>query len=290
MSSAQMPTANGSFFFVLNDGSGNTADVEDCVVAATNDAASGYFRLGVGNVVGANATTAQMFPLDLLPDQTYFVITALSLNNGQSAIWVSPTNQISMSVTDTTAATTYSIADVELRESGVNQGTISLGSLLVGKTFNSVFYPPAANPATFSVAENSVGNLLNPLAIDGGSGLTLANVSETDGNGTASISGTEVSFTPTQNFLGTATINYTLMDDMGNTASSTISVSVSSAVTPIPLTVSVASGHPVITWTNASFNLQSATNVFGPWTTISGATSPYSISTTNPAGFFRLVH
>jgi hypothetical protein len=381
MSAGQMPTVNGSYFLAFNDGSGVTADVEDCVVAATNNAAPGYYRLGVGNVVGATAATAQMFPLDLAPGQTYFVITALSLNDGQSTLWVSPTNQASPSVTDTAATTLYNIVDVELRESGVNQGTISLGNLLVGKTFDSVFYPPVANPAAYGVTENTVGDLLNPLSNDGGSGLSLASVSETDGNGTASISGTSVAFTPAHNFTGTASITYTLVDDMGSNSTSTISVTVTNdpplanpvsyvvaknsvnnvlnplahdavqtpggalgllsvsatngtasisgtnvlftpaagftgtatigyaitdnlggtnsslitvavGLTSIPLSLQVSGANHVLSWNNApfGFSLQFATSVEGPYVTIPGAGSPYTIPPTNAAGFYRLVY
>jgi hypothetical protein len=38
------------------------------------------------------------------------------------------------------------------------------------------------------------------------------------------------------------------------------------------------------------FNLQCATNVTGPYTTIPGATNPFTISPTNPANFYRIVY
>jgi Bacterial Ig domain len=228
MNSASMPLNNGSYFVTFNDGSGDTADVEGCLVAATNGAAPGFYRLGIANGVGATAANAQMFPQDLSPDTTYSVVMALSLSNGLSTLWVSPTNEASASVTDDTQLATtnlYNIANIELRESGANEGTINIGKLMVGTTFNSVFYPPQANPDTYAVVENTT-NLLSPLLNDAGSNLRISSVSETDGNGTPTTDGTNVTFIPANDFRGTGTIAYTITDNIGESSSSTITVTV----------------------------------------------------------------
>jgi hypothetical protein len=113
------------------------------VVIATNGAAPGNYRLGIANLVGATATNAQMFPQDLLQGTNYIVVTALSLSNGFSTLWINPLSQSSPSVTDTTPATSatnlYSISDYELRESGANGGSISVSFLKVGTSFDAVF-------------------------------------------------------------------------------------------------------------------------------------------------------
>ena len=384
MSPAQMPTVNGSYFTAFNDGSGVTANVEDCLVAATNGAAPGFYRLGIANVVGATAANAQMFPVDLSPGQNYVVITSLVLSNGFSTLWVSPTNQASASVTDTTAAATatnlYSIVNVELRESGTVAGSINVGSLMVGLTFNSVFYPAQANPDTFAVTENST-NILVPLPNDAGWSLNITGLTP-DGNETATVSGTNISFVPAANFIGTATVGYTIQDNLGNSSSSSITVAVTNipplanpgsvtvpensvnnvlspltndvvetaggslglvsvtatngtasisgtnvlftptigytglatigytvtdniggtnssvitvtvgTVASIPISESLLSGGQlVLSWNSALFSLQTSTNVAGPYVTIPGATSPYTnSSTTNAATFFRLIH
>jgi hypothetical protein len=131
----------------FNDGSGVTGPYEGRVIAATNGAAAGYYRLGINNF-GADATSAQMFPEDLLPGSNYVVVTSLTLSNGFSSLWINPNSPSSTSVTDTTAATTnlYNISDFELRESGANAGLIDLGSLKVGTTFDSVL--PALHIST----------------------------------------------------------------------------------------------------------------------------------------------
>ncbi|MDB6108251.1 MAG: Immunoglobulin I-set domain protein, partial [Pedosphaera sp.] len=56
---------------------------------------------------------------------------------------------------------------------------------------------------------------------------------------------------------------------------------------PIPLTLQMTNGSPVLTWTTASV-LQSATSVNGPWATVVGATSPYTITTVGTQQFYRL--
>ena len=132
--------------------------------------------------------------------------------------------------------------------------------------------------------------MLNPLTNDvvetpGGS-LSLVGVNETDGNGIPNTSGNQVLFRPNYGFLGTATIGYTITDNLGGTSSSTITVSV------VPNQVYsqlLPGGNFVISWSNSSFNLQSATNVSGPYLTIPGATSPYTnVTSAQAAGFFRL--
>ena len=90
---------------------------------------------------------------------------------------------------------------------------------------------------------------------DGGSALSISAVSETDGNGeTASISGTtNAIFTPTVNFPGSATINYTIKDDMGNTSNSVINVT-------------ITNNPPLAVADSYSVAVNSINNVFNPLT------------------------
>ena len=151
MDPTKMPVNNGSYFTMFNDGSGVTADVEGCVVAATNGAAPGFYQLGIANRVGANATNSQMFPLDLAPGSNYIVIESLVCSNGFSTLWVSPLDQASPSVTDTTPPATatnlYNMTQFELRESGAASGSISISRLKVGTTFDSVFPSLSVQPS-----------------------------------------------------------------------------------------------------------------------------------------------
>src|SRR5262249_19708268 len=139
MDPAKQPFANGSYFTAFNDGSGNTADVEGLVVAATNGAAPGFYRLGIANLVGANATNSQMFPLDLTAGSNYVVVAKLVLSNGNSTLWINPSSPASPSVTDTTPLTNrFNMTQFEFRESGQSAGAINVSKLKVGTTFDSV--------------------------------------------------------------------------------------------------------------------------------------------------------
>jgi hypothetical protein len=137
---ARQPVSNGAYFALFNDGSGVTGPYEGRVMATTNTAAPGYYRLGINNF-GASATSGQIFPLDLSPGTNYVVVESLVVSNGFSTIWVNPASQSSPSVTDTTSATTnlYNISDFELRSSGSSAGSIGVSLLKVGTSFDSVF-------------------------------------------------------------------------------------------------------------------------------------------------------
>ncbi len=202
MDPARQPFANGSYFTAFNDGSGNTANVEGLVVAATNGAAPGFYHLGIANVVGANATNSQMFPLDLSPGSNYIVVASLALSNGFSTLWINPSSPASARVTDTTPAATatnlYSISQFEFRESGSSAGSINVSKLKVGTTFDSVL--PSLR-----------------------------------------------------------------VQQQGNNA--------------------------VISWSDPTLTIQSATNVTGPYVDVDGGSDPYTIGiTTNPMRFFQFKH
>jgi hypothetical protein len=158
MDVVKMPIVNGSYFSMFNDGSGNTADVEGCVVAATNGAATGFYRLGIANRVGANGTNAQMFPMDLMPGVNYAVIESLNVTNGFSTLWVAPTDPLSPSITDATPTTLFNISQFELRQSGATAGLINVSKLKVGMTFDSVF----PSLSVRAVGPNTVVNWSDP--------------------------------------------------------------------------------------------------------------------------------
>ena len=64
------------------------------------------------------------------------------------------------------------------------------------------------------------------------------------------------------------------------------------APSPIPLTMISSGGTLTFTWSDPSFNLQSSTNVLGPYATIPGASSGFMTNAApdQPEMFFRLAH
>ena len=63
-------------------------------------------------------------------------------------------------------------------------------------------------------------------------------------------------------------------------------------VNPIPLNIQLSGANVVLTWSDASFNLQSATNVAGPYSNIPAAAgqTTYTDGISNQANFYRLQH
>jgi hypothetical protein len=63
---------------------------------------------------------------------------------------------------------------------------------------------------------------------------------------------------------------------------------ISVAPNPIPLSIASANGNVTLTWTDPQFALQAAPSVTGTYTNVTGATSPYPVSTTGGSTFYRL--
>lgn len=64
---------------------------------------------------------------------------------------------------------------------------------------------------------------------------------------------------------------------------------VSAAPAPEPLNISATGGNVTLTWSNPAFTLQAAPNATGTYTNVPGATSPYSVTASGAARFFRLI-
>jgi hypothetical protein len=150
-----MPINDGTYFALFNDGSGVTGNYEGRVIAATNGAAPGFYRLGISDF-GSTSQSGTMFPQDLSPNSNYVVVTSLVLSNGLSTLWVNPGSQSSASVTDPIVGspTLFNIGAFELRQSGANGGVLNVSHLKVGTTFDSVF--PSLNIQ--SIGANTVLN------------------------------------------------------------------------------------------------------------------------------------
>lgn len=144
--------------------------------------------------------------------------------------------------------------------------------------------------------------------------VTLTNVYFGNSSGTTIASGANTAVTVTNAggetfiiwFFGTDldTVGQTLPDFatsvtgvlIGNNSDYSLAVTkfsnivTNSLVAPIPLNVSFSGGTLTFNWTDASFNLQSATNVTGPYVTIPGAASGFTTNTTLDQLYFRLFH
>ncbi len=226
------------------------------------------------------AVTVPVLNNDSDPDGDMLTIISLNPTNGTANIV--GTNVVFTPATNFvgTATIGYTISD----------GFGGTSTALVSVSVTNI--PPVANPDSYSVSENST-NTLSPLVNDvvntlGGS-LTIISVNPT--NGSANISGTNVVFRPTTNFLGTATIGYTIIDNVGGTNFGLITVSVTNrppvavndlAATAINTAVSIPvlandsdpDGNPLsivsVSPTNGAANIVGTNIVFTPSTNFIG--------------------
>jgi hypothetical protein len=63
-------------------------------------------------------------------------------------------------------------------------------------------------------------------------------------------------------------------------------INYATAATPITLSIARTAGNVTVTWTGGA--LQSATNVHGTYSDVSGASSPYTIPASGTQQFFRV--
>jgi uncharacterized repeat protein (TIGR03803 family) len=77
--------------------------------------------------------------------------------------------------------------------------------------------------------------------------------------------------------------------DNGTVFSLTLSASNSAPPNPVPLQIEMAGEAVILSWTGSVFALQSAPTLAGVFTTLPGATSPYTNSITGAEQFFRLI-
>ena len=207
----------------------------------TGTATVGYII--TDNVGGTNASLMTITVTNIPPvaNPDHFAITENTTNvfrplaNDSAQISGASLSVISVNPTNGTASIVSS-TNVQFTPSANFIGTATIGYTIsdgIGGTNSSVItvtvtnIAPLANPDNYGVTENTTNTfspLLNDLLETPGGALTLIGVNPT--NGTASISGTNVIFRPSANFIGMATIGYTISDGIGGTNSSVITVTV----------------------------------------------------------------
>lgn len=99
--------------------------------------------------------------------------------------------------------------------------------------------PPSATADTFMVEEDAPASLLDLLANDSdvdGHNLIIDEVGTPSAGGTAVISGTQVAYSPAENYFGTETFSYVIRDTNQQTNTSTVTVTVT-AVNDDPIAV-----------------------------------------------------
>ena len=222
-----------------------------------------YFRrmLSVGFLVGcqfaqaALVLTNQTFTvledptsphqLDVLSDtaavqtdasNNSLVITGSLIYNGTGTVSVS-NNQISYQPAENFVGT-------ETISFEVTDGDGFVGAAVATVTVSNVNDAPIPGDDAVTVSEDSSNNLIpvlnNDTDIDPGtSTLTLVSIQSSTSNGTATVSGNNIVYTPVANFSGTDTVTYLVSDQYSAQATGTLSITVEEVNDP-PVAVSGA--------------------------------------------------
>jgi len=140
-----LPTMAGTYFAHFRDeNTGAATGFGGRVWASTTNSSdpSTYFRLGIANGSGATNTSGQ-FPMDLVLNSNYTVVTRFIPSNGVATIWINPASESGgVTATDVSANPTVvtnpiTVTSYAFRQSG-GEGTMKIDNLQIGLTFASV--------------------------------------------------------------------------------------------------------------------------------------------------------
>ena len=218
-------------------------------VGVTNVADLGVRKSGpAGIVLGANfsyaisvtnfgpSTATGISVTDSLPAGLVFVssVPVATTNASRQVIWTNLGNLISGATTNLTLTVNSTVLGIVTNVATGGSPvfdpnpTNNTSTPVVTRITN---IPPVANPDTYAVGVNTTNSFsvtTNDSVGTPGGYLTIINVSATNGVATI-VNGTNIVFVPTHNFSGTATIGYTITNNLGGTSSTLVTVMVGSA-------------------------------------------------------------
>ena len=134
MSSADLPTASGTYFAHLKDTT--TSGFRARTFVATAGAAAGFYRVGIENA-GLSGAVPAYLTTDLAPDTTYVIVVRYVVTNGVATLWVNPTSESDPSVTGTDTTSLLDISTMAFRQSS-GEGTLNVDDLVVGTSFADI--------------------------------------------------------------------------------------------------------------------------------------------------------
>jgi hypothetical protein len=215
-----------SFSYTIADGNGGTATGTVAVtVTSVNDAPTATNDT-VTVAEDSGATVVNVLANDsFAPDvgETLTVTAVTQPANGAVTLTGGVVRFTPAANFNGTTSFSYTISD---GNGGTATGTVTV-------TVTSVNDAPTATNDTVTVAEDSGATVVNVLANDSiapdvGETLTVTAVTQ-PANGTVTLTGGVVRFTPAANFTGTSTFTVTISDGNGGTATSTVTVTVTAA-------------------------------------------------------------
>ena len=142
-----LPTSGGTYFAHFNAGSNHRG----VVFASTSGAPGGFFRLGIGNGSGANASSGQLTNA-LSTNQNYLVVTRYNVATGVSTIWLNPATE-SNGVTAADTPNPVNVSAFAFRQA-TGEGTMFIDDLNVGTLFADVVPGSTGAPVITTQPQN----------------------------------------------------------------------------------------------------------------------------------------
>ncbi|MBD9544758.1 cadherin-like beta sandwich domain-containing protein [Ensifer sp. ENS04] len=210
------PTVPGSFAFTVT----------------STDAATATGSANYTLVIDATVPDVPLIGTVVAGDEEATVSFSAPASDGGSAV-------VSYTVTASPGSVSATGTSSPITVTGLDNGTTytftvtannSIGSGSPSATSNPVapeaaLLPPVANPTAVTVAANSSGTSV-PLTFSGGSPTSLG-IASAPAHGTASISGTTISYSPFGGYSGPDSFSFTATNAAGTSVPATVSVTVS---------------------------------------------------------------
>ncbi|WP_180977433.1 putative Ig domain-containing protein [Janthinobacterium sp. ROICE36] len=242
-----------SFTYTASNSGGTSAQATVTITVTPNAPIAGNVSATVA--YGSGAT---VIPLSLSGGAATSVALASAASHGTATV-----SGTSISYTPTAG---YSGPDSFTYTASNSGGTSAQATVTITVTPNA----PIAGNVSATVAYGS-GATVIPLSLSGGAATSVALASAAS-HGTATVSGTSISYTPTAGYSGPDSFTYTASNSGGTSAQATVTV-----------TVSV----PSVSLTPASLPNPTAEAAYTATLTAAGGTAPYTFSVSSgslPAG------
>ena len=133
---AALPSGAGTYFAHFKDATASGFRAK--IFATTNGVATGFFRVGIGNVTNSNFAVLSS---NLSLNTDYSLVTRYAPSNAASTLWLNPADENDSGVAATDVGATLTITSFGLRESlsgGDGMGTLFLDDLRIGTSFIDV--------------------------------------------------------------------------------------------------------------------------------------------------------
>ncbi|MCF1432628.1 hemagglutinin [Agrobacterium vitis] len=261
ISGTPMTAANTSFTITATDANSATGSASYSLAVAAD--VPGAPTIGTASAGDSQATVSFTAPAsDGGASITSYTVTA-SPGGATASGSASP-----ITVTGLTNGTAYTFTVTATNSAGT--GTASVASNSV--TPSAVLQAPVANAVSETVAANSSANVIT-LNMTGGTASSVA-VASVASHGTASASGTSITYTPTAGYSGSDSFTYTATNATGTSSPATVTIT----VTAPTLVLSPSAGTLAAGTVGAAYSQTVA---------VSGGAEPYDyefLSGSLPAG------